>query len=503
MNKARVLVVEDENIVALDIERGLKRLGYDVSAVVNNGKDAIREVSTNPPDLILMDIQIQGNIDGIETAGEIHKHFNVPVVFLTAYADEATLQRAKAVEPYGYLLKPFDETELHTAVEVVLQKHKSIRIKETQSQEALLLSEARFKLFVDSNKDYALYMLDKSGNVMSWNAGAERIKGYDSSEVIGKNFRAFYTEEDRKNGKPEHELEIAASTGKYEGENWQVRKDGSKLWASVIITALKDAHNQLQGFGKVTRDLTATKAAEDGLRNSIIVRDEFMSIASHELRTPLAVLLLQLQMAQRMRENGPTLEASVARVGKALDVSQRQAKILTKLIDELLDVTRIQAGKFEFNFEKTDLSKIVASVCQDFEDAFHAAKIKFECDLQEKVEGTWDRFRLEQVVTNLLNNVIKYAPGSPVKIVVKANDDTAFLSVEDHGSGIPKEMQTKIFERFERVGSPSVSGLGLGLYISRQIVMALKGTISLESELGKGSIFSVALPRVRPKEMQA
>jgi len=498
-NKPSILVVEDENIVALDIEHGLKRLGYLVSGIVNNGKDAIKEATSTKPDLILMDIQIQGDMDGIEAADQIQKLLNIPVIFLTAYADEATLQKAKVVDPYGYLLKPFEETELHTAIEVVLQKHKTFRTKETLSKEALALSEERFKLFVDFNKEYALYMMDKEGNVISWNAGAERIEGFTSDEIIGKNFSIFYSEEDRQNGRPGHDLAIAISNGKFEEENWRYRKDGTKFWASTVITALKDKDGQLRGFGDVIRDLTSVKLNEENLQKAIIARDEFLSIASHELRTPISVLSLQLQMAQREPEF-KTDGKHTSRLEKSLFIAMKQVKILENLINELLDISRIQAGKLEIHAVKTDLSKLVADVCHDFEDAFNSANIQLECDLQEKVEGNWDSFRLGQVVTNLLTNTLKYAPGKPVKIVVRSNEQMAILTVQDHGPGIPHELQSKIFQRFERASSPSISGLGLGLYIARKSVEAQGGTIEVDSEVGKGSVFKVTLPFNRQEE---
>ena len=418
-----ILIVEDENIVAMDIEHGLKRLGYKVSAIVNNGKDAIKEATATKPDLILMDIQIQGDMDGIETADQIQKLLNIPVIFLTAYADEATLQKAKEVDPYGYLLKPFEETELHTAIEVVLQKHKTFSTKETLSKEALALSEERFKLFVDFNKEYALYMMDKEGNVISWNAGAERIKGFTSDEIIGKNFDIFYSEEERQSGKPGQDLKIATSVGKFEEENWRYRKDGTRFWASTVITALKDKEGKLRGFGDVIRDLTTVKRNEETLKNAIIARDEFLSIASHELRTPISVMSLQLQMAQRESEKKEG--KNIIRLEKSLLIAVKQVKILENLINELLDISRIQAGKLEIHTEKIDLSKLVAEICHDFEDAFNTAKIQLECDLQDKVEGNWDSFRLGQVIINLLTNTFKYAPGKPVKIVVSANEKIA------------------------------------------------------------------------------
>ncbi len=493
--KPRILIVEDENIVALDIERGLERLGYEVVGVASSGEEALHLAKNAQPELILMDIKIKGNRDGIETAEEIRKDFDIPVVFLTAYSDEGTLQRAKNVGPYGYLLKPFDETEMHLAIEVVLQKHKSNRLKEVQSQNDLNLSEERFKLFVDSNKEYALFMMDSVGNVISWNLGAERIKGYKPDEIIGKNFRVFYTDEDRMAGKPEQELELASSTGKFEEENWRVRKDGSRFWASEVITALTDEQGRLRGFGKVTRDMTAAKIAEEGLRRAIVVRDEFMSIASHELRTPLSVIALHLQMARKIREQELKSGAGSDRLLTSLDISIKSVKSLGSLIDALMDVSKIHTGRLQMNFEITDFSKLIQNTCKNFEYAFDAAKMKFDYEIDSGIFINCDLMRVEQVMVNLLSNALKYAVGSPIKVSLKADNKCAYVSVQDFGSGIPEAMQTKIFDQFERVGSPSVSGLGLGLYISKQIIEAHGGSIGVESEMGKGSIFKFDLPK--------
>ena len=193
---------------------------------------------------------------------------NIPVVFLTAYADEATLQRAKEVEPYGYLLKPFEETELHTAIEVVLKKHAAIETQLKEWHDHLYLSENRFKLFIESLKDYAIFMLDTQGNIISWNPGAEDTKGYKTEEIIGKPFSVLYSPEDLSKGLPLRHLQITTTQGRYEEEGWRVRKDGRKIWVSVVMTALRDSQGDLKGFGTVLKDLSEKKRSEDALRQS-------------------------------------------------------------------------------------------------------------------------------------------------------------------------------------------------------------------------------------------
>lgn len=267
-SNARILVVEDENIVALDIERGLKRLGYQVIGVVNNGREAIQMTDKHRPDLVLMDVQIKGDIDGIEAAKQIREQFNLPVIFLTAYADDATIQRAKGSEPFGYLLKPFEETELHTAIEITLHKYKAVEARKEETISALRASEETLRLFIDSVRDYAIVMLDSSGHVMTWNTGAERITGYKADEIVGKDFSVFYPQDEVAKSKPRQELETARAAGKFEEEGWRVRKDGSLFWGSTVITAIHDKDGRFHGFGKVTRDLTSKKKDEEAIKES-------------------------------------------------------------------------------------------------------------------------------------------------------------------------------------------------------------------------------------------
>ena len=268
MPHARILIVEDENIVALDIERSLQRLGYEVVERASRGEEAIEKAAAHRPDLVLMDIRLKGEMSGIEAADTIRKHSGVPIVFLTACADEQTLQRAKLAEPFGYLLKPFDERELRTVIEVALHKHATMATAQAQTAEALREAEEQLKLFVESVRDYAIFTLDPRGRILTWNAGAERIKGYARQDVIGKHFSIFFPAEEIQRERPEQALKIAAANGRFQMEGWRLRKDGSRFWADVIITPIRDGEGNLHGFGEVSRDITERTKAETALRES-------------------------------------------------------------------------------------------------------------------------------------------------------------------------------------------------------------------------------------------
>jgi signal transduction histidine kinase len=239
----------------------------------------------------------------------------------------------------------------------------------------------------------------------------------------------------------------------------------------------------------------ALKEAQDALQS----RDEFLSIASHELKTPLTGLLLQLQMMARQVRHvqsvaGGELSTSAGRMGRAVDVSLQQSRKLSSLIDELLDLTRIRLGKLTLNKEEVDLRRLAADSLSRLRLTVQQTP-QIELDCPSSIMGRWDPLRIEQVITNLLSNAVKYGEGSPVALKVERRGESVRIRVSDQGLGIAPEMQEKIFQRFERAEAVNhFSGLGLGLYITRQIVEAHGGSIWVESELNRGSTFVVDLP---------
>jgi PAS domain S-box-containing protein len=356
-----------------------------------------------------------------------------------------------------------------------------------QANEALRQSEERMRLMVEAVRDYAIFMLDPDGNIASWNIGAERLKGYKADEIIGKHFSIFYPEEARFREHPAYELRRAKAEGRYEEEGWRIRKDGSQFWANVTITAVFDQEGRHIGFTKVTRDFTEAKRLREA-QLALQLRDEFLATAGHELRTPLSALLMQIQSLARSTRVEDT------RLKERLEKAAAAGGRLEKLISQILDVSRINAGRLALDRERMRLDVVVRDVADRFADL--AAESQCAVTLRlDPVEGIWDRVRLEQVITNLISNAIKYGKGKPVEIETRGDGSWAELRVLDHGIGIAPEDQKRIFERFERArGTREYGGFGLGLWISRSIVQAGGGEISVESVPGEGSAFTVKLP---------
>jgi PAS domain S-box-containing protein len=500
----RILVVEDQRLIAADIESTLKKIGYQVAASVATGEDAIAQASAVRPDLILMDIRLRDEMDGIQAAQVIRGRMDVPLIYLTANADEETIVRAMETMPLGYLVKPFNERELRAAIEVALHRHETDRL--LADERARRHAAEEFKWLVDGVKDHAIFRIDAHGRVATWNSGAERLKGYGADEIIGRHFSVFYTPEAIAAGHPQEVLELALERGSYAEQGWRLRKDGTRFWADVSISALRDAAGAPRGFAKITRDLSERRRVEEAqqqnaetLRRAVQLRDEFLSVASHELRTPLTALGLQLEGLQRLL--GADAAPDRTRVARKLDMAIRQSDRLGTLVEGLLDVSRLDAGGLQLHRERFDLRELVEDVAGRLAEVAARARSELRLQLGEAVTGTWDRSRLDQVLMNLIGNALKYGAGEPVEVSVGAAADQAEVRIRDHGIGISPADVDRIFGRFERaVPTEHYGGLGLGLYISSRIVQAHGGAIAVERPPGPGAAFVVRLPREADRE---
>ncbi|MFJ3260032.1 ATP-binding protein [Pseudomonas sp. NPDC086581] len=231
------------------------------------------------------------------------------------------------------------------------------------------------------------------------------------------------------------------------------------------------------------------------LQRAVKMRDDFMSIVSHELRTPLNGLMLDTQLRRLHLSKGKLEHFTQDRLGVLFERDERQLTGLNRLIEDMLDVSRIRTGKLSIRPEPANLADIARRVLSNFAVQAQAAGCELSLEAPEVVEGVWDAYRLEQVISNLVSNALRYGPGRPVEVTVAVADGRAKLCVRDHGDGISVEEQRRIFQQFERgAGAARVAGLGLGLYISEQIVQAHGGSIEVRSQPGQGAAFSLYLP---------
>lgn len=241
--------------------------------------------------------------------------------------------------------------------------------------------------------------------------------------------------------------------------------------------------------------LNKLQATQNELEQAVRMRDDFMSIVAHEVRTPLNGLILETQLRKMhlARENAAAF--SLDKMHAMVDRDERQIKSLIRLIEDMLDISRIRTGKLSIRPSRFDLAQLVRGLVENFAPQVEAAQSSLSLEAEQPLQGHWDEFRIEQVISNLLTNALRYGAKSPIQVRVYAQDGEARVEVRDHGIGISEENQKRIFQQFERVSASHVAaGLGLGLFISEQIVTAHGGTISVESRIGEGALFRVSLP---------
>jgi signal transduction histidine kinase len=268
------------------------------------------------------------------------------------------------------------------------------------------------------------------------------------------------------------------------------------LMAKVaVFVDLYRKTEEIKAQKKLLEEAVEKFRENDELKAALLARDEFLSMASHELKTPITPLNLQMQTFIELFESGKHKDIDPSKLIRMLRTSQAQVDRLTRLIYDLVDVTKLTSKKLELQLAEADLRELVSKVIVDFETEIRKAKIEINLHLAPDVKGSWDAFRIEQIIINLLTNALKYGNAKPVNIYVKKENDKAILEIHDNGIGIAPENQARIFDRYERaVSGLNYGGLGLGLYISRQIAALHHGVIVVKSTQGEGSIFRMELP---------
>ncbi|HYD40070.1 MAG TPA: PAS domain-containing sensor histidine kinase [Anaeromyxobacter sp.] len=388
-----------------------------------------------------------------------------------------------------------------------------------------------FRLMVECVTDYAIFALDPDGRVSTWNPGARRFKGWEAHEILGRHFSTFYPTEDVLAGKPARELEEAARLGRFEDEGWRVRKDGSRFWANVIITALRDGRGVLRGFGKVTRDLTARREREEAEQRAAADRakaeeqaraaealrrieeaqretiaelaraereareigrlqERLMAIVGHDLRTPLSVIHLGITTALQRGGLAPDQERTLTRVA-------RSAQRMRGIIEDLLDYSRARQGQgIPVAKAVVDLGEVCRRALAELRSIAGGRELVLSVTGDATLAA--DAGRLAQVISNLVGNAVQHGVG-PIEVAVRtAPDDEVQLSVHNGGAPIPPEVLPQIFEPFrrgDRHGGDEKGSVGLGLFIVREVVRAHGGEVEVRSDASSGTTFTIRLPR--------
>ncbi|NLD71043.1 MAG: PAS domain S-box protein [Limnobacter sp.] len=364
-------------------------------------------------------------------------------------------------------------------------------------EERLRQSEELYRLLVAGVRGYAIFALDVDGNVVNWNDGAQRTKGYTADEVLGRHFSLFYPPDAVARGWPEHELASALENGVYEEEGWRIHKDGGRFWASVMITPIYDSGGRHIGFTKITRDLTdkhrISRLEDENRRIS-----HFLAMLGHELRNPLAPISYALALVEQP-------DAKPELVARMHELIARQVRQISRLVDDLLDVGRIVHDKIRLTLHPLPLRELVAQAVETAatQAAARGQQIEFDAGDAADVWVDGDSARLLQVIGNLLGNAIKFTPTDTGRIAVELarTGRGVEIRVRDNGPGIPPDQLSAVFEMFAQRdvdGTASTDGLGLGLSLARALVELHGGTIGAYStgRAGEGCEFVVQLPTI-------
>jgi PAS domain S-box-containing protein len=511
MSGAKVLVVEDEGLVALSLQRKLQSFGYEVPAVVSSGEEAVRQALESEPDLILMDIMLDGGIDGVDAAGRIRSEIDVPIVYLTAYSDHATVERAKATEPFGYLIKPFEERELFTTIEMALCRHTAHK----------KVSESRKWLYTTLRSiGDAVITTDTEGSVTFLNPVAEELTGWSHDEAVGlaidEIFKLVSESSSTRLVSPVHRALRDSTVVKLDDGVLLQSRDSRECPIDDSAAPIKDDRGHLLGCVLVFRDVSEKRAMEGELRQHrdhlrelveeqtrelIVARDlaeaasrarsAFLANMSHEIRTPLTGVI---GMAELLHTTN--LDQKQERYAELL---LNAGQTLLAIINDILDFSKIDAGKLKLSTVPFSPSKLASELVALVQPQAQKKSLELRVEVDESLPAVLmgDPVRLKQILMNLLMNAVKFTERGRVDLIiskVKNEPESMILSFEvaDTGIGIPAEAQGRIFESFEQAETSTFrkyGGTGLGLAISHKLVELMGGKLRLESTPGEGSRF--------------
>jgi two-component system cell cycle sensor histidine kinase/response regulator CckA len=407
----RILIVEDEAIVAMDLAATLRRLGYAVDGSADTGAAAIELVSNDPPDLVLMDIRLKGALDGIQAGTVIYHEHGIPVVFLTAHADADTVQRAKEASPYGYLVKPFDERVLHRTVDIALNRARDERAARDQALDALWKSEERFRLLVHAFREHAIFLLDPDGRITSWNPGAEAMTGYSEAEVTGNSLTLLRLGSASGAQELAQRLREVRENRSAEWDDTAVTKAGTRYHPHVHCTAIHDRHGVFVGYGCVIRDETENR----NLQAQLVQAQRLESLGhlaggvAHDFNNMLMVVFARCELLLR--------SVSSDRERQFVRDIQAAAKRNRDLTQQLLAAASQQVLEPEI----LDVNDIVRNAVQLLDQTL-GENIVIRTELEEPLWSLHaDATKLSQVLMNLAINARDAMPNGGTLFIETRN----------------------------------------------------------------------------------
>ncbi len=482
MPSAKIMIVEDEAIIAKDIENILLNYGFQIAGNFACAEDAISSVHSLKPDLILMDVVLKGDIDGIEASDIIKQKTNVPIIFITAYADDNTLSRIKNSNPHGYFLKPFEEKELRTWIETTLKKF---------SSEKDLIRNEKLAVSIINNLEEGLISVDEAGSIYFLNTKAEEITGYKLEEAKGLILTDVLNSREIK-ASFESINKIIPHGGFFSGKTELINRKNKKINIDYRLTPLETS-----GAGKAStiliresgedRDARLRELAAK-LNESNKELEKFAYVASHDLQEPLRMVTSYVQLLQKRYKGKLDADADEF-INYAVDGAGR----MRKLIDDLLIYSRISSKKLKK--EPVDTCEIVSEIISQINKEYTLKdhSIKFS-GLPVVIA---DKYQMRQLFYHLLSNSVKFNnhPTPLVEIKCTEQDNEYVYTVSDNGIGIEKQYLEKIFEAFQKLhNQKEYPGSGIGLTVCKKIVELHGGRVSVESEPLNGTVIRFTLP---------
>jgi PAS domain S-box-containing protein len=477
--------------VVLDLSQRLTRMGYQVVGSLAEGEKAAAAVLEHKPDVVLMDIRLAGALDGIAAAQEIQRVRDTPVVYLTAHSDLETLANAYLTAPFGYILKPFEERELHTQLEIALYRH--------GAEQRVRDSEAQLREIMDTAQD-GILAIDHGGKIIRSNPAAGETFGYGANELVGQSADLLmpgFTSTIQVN---DQQWFLRTSGGEIIGAVRELsgrRKDGGMVPIELTVSTKRSGGDGQ--FIAIVRNISRRKQMEDKLRTMVSDlretdrrKDDFLALLSHELRNPLAPIRNAASILKNAALGDPKLRWCA-------EIIDSQVGLMTRLMEDLLDVSRISRGSLLLRKEIVDFREMIGSIVACGAEV-EAAGHKFTVDLPDfEVKLNVDPARLSQILANLISNAAKYMDGKgEVRFTAKCERNEIVIRVQDSGIGISADLLPHVFEMFRQGDSSlerSRGGLGIGLALVKSLVEMHGGTVAAESEgLGQGSLFTVRLP---------